>query len=85
MCFSFYLFILDYSIAPPRKMSKIVWMDLEMSGLNVRHDRIMEMACLITDNNLNILAEHPAIVINQPDSLLNSMDKWCTDTHTKVK
>lgn len=57
---------------------------MEMTGLNVRRDRVMEIACLITDNDLNVLAEHPAIVINQPDSLLNAMDEWCTTTHTKV-
>lgn len=65
-------------------MSKIVWIDMEMTGLNVHRDRIMEIACLITDNQLNVLAEHPTIVINQPDSLLNAMDDWCTKTHTEV-
>lgn len=65
-------------------MSKIVWMDMEMTGLNVRHDRVMELACLITDNDLQVLAEHPKIVIHQSDELLNSMDDWCTKTHTKV-
>lgn len=65
-------------------MSKIVWMDMEMTGLNVRHDRVMELACLITDNDLQVLAEHPKIVIHQSDELLNSMDDWCTNTHTKV-
>lgn len=57
---------------------------MEMTGLNVRRDRIMEIACLITDNNLNVLAEQPTIVIHQPDSLLNTMDEWCMTTHTKV-
>lgn len=65
-------------------MSKIVWIDMEMTGLNVHKDRIMEIACLISDNNLNVLAEHSTIVINQPDSLLASMNEWCTETHTKV-
>lgn len=68
----------------PRRMSKIVWIDMEMTGLNLRNDRIMEIACLITDNSLNVVAEHPTIVINQPDSLLDSMNEWCTTTHTKV-
>lgn len=65
-------------------MSKIVWIDMEMTGLDVHHDRIMEIACLITDSKLDIVAEHPKIVINQPDSLLNAMDDWCTKTHTEV-
>lgn len=65
-------------------MSKIVWIDLEMTGLDVRKDKIMEIACLITDNNLDIIAEHDAIVIHQSDSLLDSMNEWCQTTHTKV-
>lgn len=68
----------------PKAMSKIVWIDMEMTGLNIRNDRIMEIACLITDNELKVLAENPTIVINQPDSLLDSMNEWCTTTHTKV-
>lgn len=55
-----------------------------MTGLDVNKDRIMEIACIITDNNLNILAEHSPIVINQPDSLLDTMNEWCKTTHTKV-
>lgn len=65
-------------------MGKIVWIDMEMTGLNVRKDRIMEIACLITDDKLNILAEHEAIIIHQPDSLLGEMNEWCQTTHTKV-
>lgn len=44
----------------------------------------MEIACLITDNHLNVVAEHPSIVINQPDSLLETMDEWCQTTHAQV-
>lgn len=65
-------------------MSKIVWIDMEMSGLDVRKDKIMEIACLITDNNLNLVAEHETIVIHQPNSLLDSMNDWCKTTHAKV-
>lgn len=65
-------------------MSKIVWIDMEMTGLDLQKDRIMEIACLITDNNLNVTAEHPSIVIHQPDSLLDSMNQWCKTTHGKV-
>lgn len=65
-------------------MSKIVWIDMEMTGLNVKDDRIMEIACLVTDNNLEVIAEHPSIVINQPDSLLDQMNDWCKTTHAKV-
>lgn len=44
----------------------------------------MEIACLITDDDLNVLAEHGAIVIHQPNSLLESMNEWCKTTHAKV-
>ena len=66
-------------------MSKIVWIDMEMTGLNLKKDRILEIACLITDNNLKILAEHETIVIHQPNSLLDTMNEWCQTTHTKVR
>lgn len=65
-------------------MSKIVWIDMEMTGLDLSKDQIMEVACLITDNNLNILSEGPNIIIHQSDSTLEAMDEWCTQTHTKV-
>lgn len=65
-------------------MSSIVWMDLEMTGLNYKHERILEIACLITDNSLNVIAEGPHLIINQPQSLLDGMDEWNTTTHTKV-
>lgn len=68
----------------PKVKSKIVWIDMEMTGLDVQNDRIMEIACIITDNNLELMAEHPAIVINQPDTILNAMNEWCTTTHTNV-
>lgn len=64
--------------------SKIVWIDMEMTGLSVENDRIMEIACVVTDKNLNIRAEHPSIVIKQPDSLLDTMTEWCIKTHTQV-
>lgn len=65
-------------------MSKIVWIDMEMTGLDVRKDKIMEIACLITDNNLDVVAEHEAIVVHQPDLVLEAMNEWCQATHTKV-
>lgn len=65
-------------------MSLLTWIDMEMTGLDIEKDRIMEIACLITDNSLNIIAEGPNIIIKQPDELLNSMNEWCLSTHTKV-
>lgn len=83
--FHFKCVFLDFtSIPPPRRMSLIVWMDLEMTGLNVRSDRIMEVICVITDNLLNVVAEGPRLVIHQSDDTLNNMVDWCKTTHTKV-
>lgn len=61
--------------------SHIVWVDLEMTGLNIDTDHIIEMACLVTDKDLNIVAEGPNLVIKQSDHLLDTMDDWCQKTH----
>lgn len=55
-----------------------------MTGLNINEDKIMEIACLITDSNLNIVAEGPDIIIHQPESILNNMNEWCIKQHQKV-
>lgn len=62
---------------------KIIWIDLEMTGLNDQTDVILEIACVVTTGTLEVIAQGPNIVINQPDSLLQKMDKWCTKVHTK--
>ncbi|XP_004574347.1 small fragment nuclease [Maylandia zebra] len=62
---------------------RMVWVDLEMTGLDVEKDQIIEMACLITDSNLNILAEGPNVIIKQPDELLEGMSEWCKEHHGK--
>ncbi|MEC7816398.1 MAG: oligoribonuclease [Pseudomonadota bacterium] len=59
----------------------LVWIDLEMTGLDPDKERIIEMASIVTDSALNIVAEGPVIAIHQPDSLLHAMDEWCTRTH----
>ncbi|WP_144823416.1 oligoribonuclease [Marinobacter piscensis] len=59
----------------------LVWIDLEMTGLDPETERIIEMATIITDSELNLIAEGPVIAIHQPDSLLDAMDEWCTRTH----
>ena len=64
-----------------RKADNLVWIDLEMTGLNPEKDRIIEIATIITDSNLNIVAEGPVFAIHQPDALLNSMDSWNTKQH----
>ncbi|MEX0606151.1 MAG: oligoribonuclease [Marinobacter sp.] len=60
---------------------RLVWIDLEMTGLDPDQERIIEMATLITDSDLNLVAEGPVIAVSQPDSLLDGMDEWCTRTH----
>ncbi|MCV2884414.1 oligoribonuclease [Aestuariibacter sp. AA17] len=61
--------------------SNLVWIDMEMTGLNPETDRVLEIATIVTDENLNILAEGPVLAIHQPDSVLDNMDQWCIDTH----
>ncbi|MCA6064777.1 oligoribonuclease [Thalassolituus marinus] len=59
----------------------LVWMDLEMTGLDPEHDVIIEIATIVTDGDLNIIAEGPVIAVKQPDVLLDAMDEWNTKTH----
>lgn len=61
--------------------SNLIWIDLEMTGLNPEKDRIIEMATIVTDSNLNILAEGPVFAIHQSDELLAGMDEWNTRQH----
>lgn len=61
----------------------LVWLDLEMTGLNTAQDAIIEIATIITDNRLNIIAEGPELAIYQPESVLAGMDKWNIKQHTK--
>ncbi|WP_394249816.1 oligoribonuclease [Vibrio profundi] len=60
----------------------LIWVDLEMTGLNPETHKIIEIASIVTDSQLNILAEGPVLAIHQPDSELDKMDEWCTTTHT---
>ena len=59
----------------------LIWIDLEMTGLNPDTDRIIEMACVITDGALNVVAEGPVLAVKQPDALLDGMDEWNKRTH----
>uniref|UniRef100_A0A182MQU6 Probable oligoribonuclease n=1 Tax=Anopheles culicifacies TaxID=139723 RepID=A0A182MQU6_9DIPT len=61
----------------------LVWIDMEMTGLDVDKDRILEIACIITDSKLNILAKGPNIIINEPETVLDAMADWCKDHHAK--
>uniref|UniRef100_A0A3Q2Q3I9 Exonuclease domain-containing protein n=1 Tax=Fundulus heteroclitus TaxID=8078 RepID=A0A3Q2Q3I9_FUNHE len=61
-----------------------VFFPLKMTGLDLDKDQIIEMACIITDCELNIIAEGPTMIINQPDELLDRMSDWCKEHHGKV-
>jgi oligoribonuclease len=59
----------------------LIWVDMEMTGLNPDHDRVIEIATIVTDNELNTLEEGPVIAIHQPIERLQAMDEWNTRQH----
>ncbi|OWL91013.1 oligoribonuclease [Halopseudomonas aestusnigri] len=59
----------------------LIWIDLEMTGLDPDNDVIIEIATIVTDPQLNVLAEGPSLAIKQPDALLDGMDEWNTRQH----
>lgn len=59
----------------------LVWCDLEMTGLDPKTDKIIEMAFIVTDTNLNLLDEGLCLAVHQPDSVLEAMDEWNTTHH----
>lgn len=59
----------------------LIWIDLEMTGLDPQRERIIEIATIVTDANLEVLAEGPVFAIHQPDALLDKMDNWNTRQH----
>ena len=66
---------------PVQSDRNLIWIDLEMTGLDTDRDAIIEIATIITDSELGILAEGPVIAIHQPDSVLQAMDAWNTRQH----
>jgi len=61
----------------------LIWIDLEMTGLDPRSNYIIEIATVITNSSLDILGEGPVLAIHQSDEILRGMDAWCTDQHGK--
>jgi oligoribonuclease len=59
----------------------LIWIDLEMSGLDPEKCAILEVACIVTDGDLNELGEGIDLVVSQPDPVLDAMDEWCTRQH----
>lgn len=62
---------------------RLIWIDMEMSGLDPEVNRILEVAIVVTDGELNVVAEAPVLVLHQADEVLTTMDEWNTSTHTK--
>lgn len=71
------------SSAPPSNDNRLIWIDLEMTGLDPDSDSIIEIATLVTDPDLNILAEGPELAIHHPVERLQAMDDWNRTTHAK--
>lgn len=64
-----------------KSKKNLIWIDLEMTGLDTNNDYIIEIATIVTDSELNILAEGPTLAIHQPDAVLEGMDEWNTRQH----
>src|SRR5262245_35685360 len=64
-----------------RAESHLVWIDLEMTGLNPQENTILEIATLVTTNSLELLGEGPLLAIHQPGHILDAMDQWNRDHH----
>ena len=67
----------------PDRSSRLIWIDMEMTGLQPDADRIIELALVVTDAELTVLAESPVWAVHQPDEVLNAMDSWNKGTHGK--
>ena len=64
--------------------NNLVWVDMEMTGLQPDSDRVIEIAVLVTDPQLNVVAAGPVLVVHQPDEVLDAMDAWNKSTHAKT-
>ena len=63
--------------------NNLIWVDIEMSGLDPEIERVLELAIVVTDTNLNTVAEGPVLVVHQSDAVLDAMDAWNKSTHAK--
>ena len=80
----FYTILMEIMMAAPNIASNndnLIWLDMEMSGLLPDSDRILELAVVVTDADLNVLGESPVLVIHQADSVLDGMDNWNKGAH----
>ena len=67
----------------PQDQNNLVWLDMEMTGLDPDRDKIIEIAFVVTDSQLETVAEAPVLVVHQPDSVLDAMDDWNKSTHAR--
>jgi oligoribonuclease len=67
----------------PADQNNLIWIDMEMTGLQPDADRVIEIAVLVTDPQLNVLATGPVLVLHQPGEVLEAMDSWNKSTHAK--
>jgi len=65
----------------PQNQNNLLWLDMEMTGLDPTADRIIEVALVVTDSQLETVAEAPVLVVRQPDTVLEAMDAWNKSTH----
>ncbi len=63
--------------------NNLLWLDMEMTGLDPDRDRIIEIAIVVTDSQLNTVSEAPVLVVRQPDAVLDAMDDWNKSTHAR--
>lgn len=63
--------------------NNLIWLDMEMSGLDPDRDRILEVAMVVTNQTLETVAEAPVLVVHQPDAVLDAMDSWNKATHAR--
>jgi oligoribonuclease len=70
--------------ASDNSANNLIWIDMEMTGLQSDSDRIIEIAMLVTDSQLGLVATGPELVVHQPDEVLDAMDSWNKSTHAKT-
>jgi oligoribonuclease len=73
--------LLNVIVMQMESNDRLVWIDLEMSGLDPSRERILEIATIVTDGQLQVISEGPEMVIHQPDELLAAMDDWNREHH----